>query len=141
MKGLIKGRFVPAELFALLIWVQASLPGENLQRIQTAPKSPWLSTILSDPVMHFLVFGFLTIFICIGFYGKSKWSLPLGKVAVISFGYSFVIEIYQGILPWRTFGLDDLVWNAAGILFFLVLVGAARLILRKKIEQKESDQL
>lgn len=134
----MKGSFFPAGLFAFLLWVQASLPGENLQRIQTAPKSSWLARVISDPVMHFLVFGFLTIFICIGFYGKSKWSLPLGKIAVIAFGYSFVIEVYQGILPWRSFGLDDLIWNAAGVLFFLTLVGMVRLFVRKKINQKES---
>ena len=140
MKDFIRGRFVPARIFALLLWVQASLPGENLQRIQSAPKSSWLSTILSDPVMHFLVFGFLTFLICIGFYSESKWSVPLIKIAVIAFGYSFLIEVYQGILPWRAFGLDDLVWNAAGVLFFLALVGTVRLILRKKMEEKESVQ-
>jgi len=140
LKGLIKGRFVPAGLFSLLLCVLASLPGENLQRIQTASKSPWLTAILSDPVMHFLVFGLLTLLICMGFYRESKCSLPLAKVAVIASGYGFLIEIYQGILPWRAFGLDDLVWNAAGVLFFLTLVVTARLILRKKIEQKESAQ-
>lgn len=120
--------------------MQASLPGENLQRIQTAPKSSWLSAILSDPVMHFLVFGLLTLLICIGFYRESKWSIPFVKVAIIASGYGLFIEIYQGILPWRGFGLDDLFWNTAGILFFLALVGTARLLLRGKIEQKESVQ-
>lgn len=62
------------------------------------------------------------------------------KVAVIASSYGLFLEVYQGILPWRNFGLDDLIWNAAGVLFFLTLVGAARLILRKKIEQKESVQ-
>ena len=140
MKDIIRGRFVPARIFALLLWVQASLPGENLQRIQTAPKSPWLTAILSDPVMHFLVFGLLTLLIYMGFYRESQWSVPLVKVAVIASGYGLIMEAYQAVLPWRSFGFDDLAWNTVGVLFFLALVGTAQLLMRKKIEQKDSVQ-
>ena len=140
MKGLMKGSFVPSGIFALLLLVQSSLPGENLQRIQSAPKSPWLVAILSDPIMHFLVFGFLTLLICLGFYRELKLSIPLIKVAVIASGYGLLIEVYQGILPWRSFGLDDLAWNTAGVLFFLALVGTVQFLVRKKIEQNESVQ-
>jgi VanZ family protein len=46
--------------------------------------------------------------------------------AVLAIGYGLLIEIYQGILPWRTFGLDDLFWNTVGVLFVLALVGVLR---------------
>ena len=140
LKSFVKSRSIPASLFGLLLLVQASMPGENLQRIQTSPKSAWLATILSDPVMHFLVFGLLTLLICMGFYRESKWSIRFLNVAVIASGYGLLIEVYQGILPWRSFGIDDLVWNTFGVLFFLALVGMAQFFMRKKIEQRKSVQ-
>ena len=123
MKDIVKkGRFIPASLFALLLWILASLPGGSLQRIQRAPINPLITIILSDPFMHFLVFGFLAILIWLGFYGNSRSSVPFSKVALLVIGYGFLIEVYQEVLPWRTFGLNDLVWNTAGVLFSLGLV-------------------
>lgn len=75
-----------------------------------------------------------------GFYRESKWSVPLAKIAVIASGYGLIIEAYQGVLPWRSFGFDDIVWNTAGVLFFLALVGTVQFLVRKKIEQKEPVQ-
>jgi VanZ family protein len=140
LRDFIRGRFAPARIFALLLWLQASLSGENLQRIQSLPNSSWLVAILSDPVMHFLVFGLFTLLVCLGFYRKSKWSIPIVKVAVVASGYSLLIELYQAILPWRSMGLDDLIWNTAGVLFFLALVGAAQLMVRNKKENLKSAQ-
>jgi len=119
----IGGRgFFPAYVFALMIWIVASLPGEELEKIQKFPDNPLLRIILSDPFMHFLVFGLLTLLICRGFHLKSRESIPLVKVSTLASGYGLLIEVYQGILPWRSFGLDDLFWNVVGVLFFLLLV-------------------
>lgn len=126
-REVIGGRgFFPAYVFSLMIWVVASLPGEELEKIQKFPDNPLLRIILSDPFMHFLVFGLLTLLICRGFHLKSRESIPLLKVGTLASGYGLLIEVYQGILPWRSFGLDDLFWNLVGVLFFLSLV---RLIL------------
>ena len=32
------------------------------------------------------------------------------------------VEVYQGMLPWRTFGFNDLAWNMIGVLLFLALL-------------------
>ena len=104
----------------------ASLPGDELQKIQIYPENPLLKIILSDPFMHFLVFGLLALLICRGFNRKSGRSIPLAIVAVLAIGFGFLIEVYQGILPWRSFGLDDFFWNTVGVLFFLALVGMFR---------------
>lgn len=117
-----RGSFIPAGLFALSLWILASLPRDDLQRIQSAPENPLLRIILSDPFMHVLVLAFLAFLIRWGFYGQSRHAVPAAKITVLAFGYGFLIEVYQGILPWRAFGLDDLVWNAVGILFFLALL-------------------
>ena len=133
--------FIPTYLFSLLLWIIASLPGKDVQKVQSAPKSPLLTFILSDPFMHFLVFGLLTLLLCIGFYRESRGTVPFIKVGVLVSGYSLLLEVYQGILPWRTFGLDDLVWNTVGVLLFLALFRwplRARLRLRPR---KRTSQL
>ena len=116
-----RGSFVTVSLFSLALWVVATLPGDDLQRIQAAPKNPLLQVILSDPFMHFFVFGLLAVLLCVGFCSGSARPIPLAKVALLAFGYGLLIEVYQAILPWRSFGLDDLAWNTVGILFFLAV--------------------
>ena len=118
---MLKRNFFPAYIFALMVWIVASLPGAKLQRIQSYPENPILRIILSDPFMHFLVFGLLTLLICRGFYIESGVDVPLKVVAVLAIGYGFFIEAYQGILPWRSFGFDDLLWNTVGVVIFLLL--------------------
>jgi len=114
--------FIPAYLYSLFLWIVASLPGNDLQKIQKFPENPWLKFFLSDPFMHFLVFGLLTLLICRGYDKKPRKSIPLVRVGLFASGYGLMIELYQGILPWRSFGLDDLIWNTVGVLFFLGLV-------------------
>ena len=114
--------FLPAYCFCLLLWVMASLPGDDIGRIQRLPESQLLKIILSDPFIHLSVFGLLALLICRGYYRESRGSIPLSRVAILAIGYSFLIEIYQGILPWRSFGLDDVIWNTVGVLFFLIPV-------------------
>jgi len=118
--------FVPAYSYSLLLWIVASLPGDELQRMQSYPENPLLRVILSDPFMHFVSFGLLALLIFRGFYRESRSSIQLVNIAAFAIGYGFLIEVYQGILPWRTFGLDDLVWNTLGILFVLALVGVSK---------------
>lgn len=123
LNGLIRRtNFIPAYLFSLSILILASLPGDDLAQIQRFVESPLLQIMLSDPFMHFLVFGLLALLICRGFYSVSNRSIPFVKVTGLSCGYGLFIEVYQAILPWRSFGLDDLFWNTLGVLFFLILI-------------------
>ena len=115
------GGFIPAGVFALLLWVVASLPGDGLQRVQSVPSSQLLAIILSDPFMHFLTSGLLALLVCTASRAPTRRSLSLAKIALATGGYGLLIELYQGLLPWRAFGLDDLFWNAVGVLFVLVL--------------------
>ena len=129
--------FIPAYLFSLLLWVMASLPGYDLERVQRLPKNPWLLILLSDPFIHFILFGLLTFFIFRGFYRESKRSAPLTIVAVLAIGYGLLIEVYQGILPWRSFGLDDLFWDTVGVLFFLGLAAVFKKGREKAVRSME----
>jgi len=118
----MRKRFIPTYVFSLLIWFIASLPGEELSNVQRSPKSQFLRIIFSDPFMHFSVFGLLALLICMGFYRESVRAIPVTIVALLSVGYGLLIELYQGILPWRSFGFDDIFWNTLGALFVLALV-------------------
>ena len=113
--------FLPTILFCLLLWVVASLPGGELHKVQQSPQSFSLRFFLSDPVMHFLTFGLLSLLLCGGYYGAGR-PIPFLKVAGFTAGYGLLIEVYQAILPWRDFGLDDLFWNITGAACSLVLI-------------------
>jgi len=121
-----RGSLVPAYSYSLLLWIMASLPGDELQSMQSYPDNPLLRIILSDPFMHFVLFGLLALLMFRGFYRESRRPIPLAIVAGLAIGYGFLIELYQGILPWRNFGLGDLVWNTLGILFVLAFVGVSK---------------
>lgn len=92
-----------------------------MERIQKFPENPWLRFFLSDPFMHFLTFGLLTLLICRGYDQESKRLIPFVKVGLLASVYGLLIEIYQGILPWRSFGIDDLIWDTVGVLFTLMV--------------------
>ena len=92
--------FFPAYLLSLFIWIMASLPGDDLDKIQKSPENPWLMFFLSDPFMHFITFGLLTLLICRGYVKELRRPIPLVKVGLLASGYGFMIELYQGILPW-----------------------------------------
>ena len=113
---------VPAIFLSLFLWGVASLPGSDLYEVQSGPESPLLSFLLSDPFMHFLTYALLTFLVGIGYHLSRNGKIPLGRVALLAIGYGLFIEVYQWILPWRGFGLDDLLWNTVGVLFALGLL-------------------
>ena len=94
----------------------SSLPGSELEKVQRYPDNAFLRFLLSDPVMHWGVFAVLSGLICNGFYRSGMNSNPLIKVLLLGIGYVLFIEIYQAILPWRSFGFDDILWGSAGVL-------------------------
>ena len=114
--------FVPAALFSLAQWGLATLPAGSLQSIQAAPHSALLRLLLSDPSMHVLTFALLALLIAWGFGLPAQGPARLAKIGLLAAGVGLVIEVYQGLLPWRSFGLDDLLWNTVGVLCALALL-------------------
>ena len=117
----IVGIFAPAATLALLLWFVASLPASNLTAIQTTPRQPVLRFLLSDPVMHAATFTPLALLLAWGFERSGVRRMQYRKVGALALGYGLLIELYQWALPWRTFGLDDLLWNAVGVAAGLAL--------------------
>jgi len=48
-------------------------------------------------------------------------SNPFIKVILLGIGYALFIEIYQVILPWRSFGFDDIFWDSAGVMSVAIM--------------------
>ena len=117
-----RGSFVPAALLALALWGVASLPADELQAVQVAPGSALLRLLLSDRSMHALTFGLLTLLLGWGQRGRGAGRAPLALAGGLAACYGLLIELYQALLPRRSFGLDDLAWNTLGVLAALALL-------------------
>jgi VanZ family protein len=120
-------------LYGLLLLGVASLPGADLQRIQTAPENPWLRAVLSDPFMHALTFGLFSLLLAWGLAPRGP--LAWIRAALLALGFGLLIELYQALLPWRAFGIDDLVWNAVGVLLCLAALGILGLVQSRRLDQ------
>lgn len=120
----MRHRLIPAALLALALLAVASLPGSDLQRVQAAPACLALRFLLSDPVMHTVQSGLLAVLVARALRPVSGRWLRLAGAAAL--GYGLLIELYQALLPWRSFGLDDLVWNGVGVLVGLGLMAATK---------------
>ena len=141
----MKSSFLPAYSLSLLIFIVASLPGSGLKKIQRFPDNAGLRFLLSDQFMHFLTFGVLTLLTYYGYErsiqykarnkskecrDSGKAAIPYLKICLIPAGYGVLIEIYQAVLPYRSFGLDDILWNLTGVGAFSIMIFCMKFILR-----------
>lgn len=110
-------RLVPAGVWALALALLASLPGEELHGLQAALDPPWARVLLSDPVLHALTFGLLALLVARALPRPGRGTLV--RAAALAIGYGLVLEVYQALLPWRTLGVDDLMWDAVGVVLAL----------------------
>jgi len=71
--------------------------------------------------MHWGVFAVLSGLLCYGFYHSGINFIPFIKVILLGIGYALFIEIYQAILPWRSFGFDDIFWDSTGVMSVAIM--------------------
>lgn len=118
---MIKNRhFLPAYIFALLMFIYSSLPGSAVEKAQ-ASKKFFLNIIFSGTFLHIFAFGVLTGLLCYGFYRGRISPFPFLKIGLLAFGYGLFIEVYQVALPYRLFKINDIILNAGGVVISLVL--------------------
>ena len=125
--------FFPAYIFGTLILIGSSLNPEKFEKVQKY--SDFFEKVLSDYSLHFFAFGILTVLLFYGFYKIKKSPLPFLRIGLYSIVYGMFIEIYQILYPYREFNLEDIMSDAVGIIFFLVLLKV--FIVRKKKSEKE----
>ena len=114
--------FLLSYIFAMLILIVSSLPGSALEKIQQLPDNVILRMIISDPAMHLSVFAVFSGSLCYGFYRSGISRIPLLKVILTGVVYVLFIEIYQAVIPWRSFGFDDILWGIIGTISAPILL-------------------
>ena len=122
--------FLPAYIFALLIFVSSSLPTGQVQK---AKASHWLLEILlSDFYLHSLIFGAFAGLLCWGFYKARNSAIPYIKIGLLSVGYGLFIEIYQHFLPYRSLKFNDFIADVVGVIVFSLLFKISTIILKRR---------
>lgn len=104
----------------LIILLLTLTPGDALPETNL-----WAELLNIDKVVHFIIFGILTLLMIIGFTKQYSFA-GLRKNAVaaalaISIGYGFVIELIQIAIPGRGLELMDMVANTIGCLLGFAL--------------------
>jgi VanZ family protein len=112
MKIQIKS-FWPAILAFVIATVLFCLPGEEF------PKEDWFDKILLDKWIHVGLFAGLVTFWCLPFIPRfqdeAKIRRAFNKITLAFIAYGILIEFIQGnFIPFRTFGVDDMIADAVG---------------------------
>lgn len=98
-------------LWAIIIMVITLIPGTTSANITSS---------LTDKTVHFGMFLVLCLLMSIGLSKQNRLSsvrYNAGKVSIlVSIGYGLLIEIVQFLLPYRSFSMQDLLADSAGVL-------------------------
>lgn len=120
MRTFVKDHFfIPAWVFAALIFVGCSVPVDKISKISES--HPILSVILSDYFLHFCMFGLLVWLICYGYYKSNRPRIPYKKIYLLAISYGLGIEIWQAVLSYRSFSLFDLFFDLLGISVAIII--------------------
>jgi len=71
--------------------------------------------------MHFFSFGIFAWLLFYGFYKAGKIPDPFFRIVLYPAAYGLFIELFQILLPYRFFGINDLVSDFLGAVAALVL--------------------
>jgi len=112
MKIRIKS-FWPASIGLVLATTLFCLPGKEF------PEQDWFEKILLDKWIHVGLFTVLVALWCLPLINRISEMSRLRNlfiwITVGFIGYGIVIEFIQGnFIPYRTFGIDDMVADAIG---------------------------
>ena len=130
--------FLPAYIFALLIFISSSLP---TGQVQEARASHWLlDIILSDFSLHSCIFGAFAGLLCWGFYKARNSTIPYMKIGLLSIAYGLFIEVYQHFLPYRSLRFDDFVADVAGVIVFSFLFKIFTIVVKRRQSVSSSSE-
>jgi VanZ family protein len=114
--------FIPAGFFAVLIIIGSSIPPEALNQ----------EILSSDKASHFVAFSILAILFCIGYVNMKKIRFWYVRAAAASLFVGVLTEVIQFFIPYRSFSIEDLGADVAGIITALVFFAAIFGIYSKK---------
>jgi hypothetical protein len=108
--------FIPAYIFAVLIFIGSSISTEGLEKIEDI--NIFFEIVFSHSSLHFFGFGILAALLAWGFY-KKRSSSVLKRAGLLTLFFGLFIEVYQIFLPHRSFTVLGLAVDCAGIVFAL----------------------
>jgi VanZ family protein len=110
--------FLYVYLYAAAILIGHSIPGVSFYRL--ARMNRVFRVVFSDKFFHFFLFGFFAWLLCFGYTMARREKIPYIKIFLLSLGYGALIEAWQALLPYRHFDERDLMFDALGIVLFMV---------------------
>lgn len=125
--------------FLFFAWYILIIIGSSIPHLQTPKLNVFNSIIRLDYAIHFLEYFILSIFFILWRMGKK----PNTRVAtfrafkimflygLLGIGMAFLGEVYQIIIPGRSFNPVDGIYNALGIIAGILCMG----ILKKQYSQ------
>lgn len=96
--------------------------------LTTVPELPKFNLFSMDKMMHFGIYGLLNLFLLGGWRSTGK-PLTIKVIAVcttVAVVWGILIELLQGLLPYRSFEWDDMLANTIGALLTIPLYWLAR---------------
>ena len=121
--GLIARSFQRGSTIGWLLWPQIALAfvASQMAYLDLLPPR-LLSWPYADKVLHFVLFGLVTFWLNIWWRGKTigprGWHLALPFAIVLPFALASVEELLQSLSPLRSSGVDDLICDLLGMVFF-----------------------
>lgn len=73
-----------------------------------------------DKVLHVLAFLAMTLLLARSFGELESVRRPVIAAALLTLGFSLLLEVLQSLVPWRSFEVLDLVADTVGVLLALL---------------------
>jgi VanZ family protein len=108
------------------VWALAILLGGVLPVAQMFGLEESSSWSLAASAVHLFEFVVMAILFAVAWRSRVPGSTGLLPAAGLSLALGLLVEIVQGPLPYRDFGIGDLAFDAAGIALGLLLLVVAR---------------
>lgn len=101
------------------IFILFTLPGSLASSLRH--KFWFLKFLTSDSFVHFAAMALFSLALAFD-YLRERRLIPWFRVVMISLGYGIILEMIQMVIPGRTFDLRDMVFDAAGVIFILIIL-------------------
>ena len=103
-----------AGVCAATIVVLMMLPAEALPKF-----GHWLPHSLDqwiDKIQHIIAFMVMVVLLSRSLRERQDIQRPILMAAILTLGFSFLLEALQALIPWRTFAPADLIADTVGVL-------------------------
>ena len=131
----------PFAVYLLIVWVFAVVFVSSMPSIPTLKIHTVRTEIRMDYLIHFCEYGWMAFLAFLSFSGKG-FRLSAGRYLIISVCltcFALAEESHQKFIPGRTFNVNDIISDLAGIIAGLIFCIIVFRMLVKKESTKSED--